>query len=131
MSRLTPRDAALRTLAGEQLPRRCRMETGAAVDWLRDVTGQDFGVDVVAWREWLRAHPVDGFGNPRESQPGVLLRTGGGFICDVRLDDGREIEATMSAAQARQLCLVSPGIRVHVRVAPFGCSRVIRVDNTT
>jgi hypothetical protein len=62
MPRLLPTEVALKTLAGEPLPRRCQIGRREAISILQRTTGQDFGDNVGAWRKWLAANrkpPVD------------------------------------------------------------------------
>lgn len=124
MPRLTPLAVALRTLAGRPLPPRCRIPREEAIDWLKRMTGQDFGDDPDAWHTWLDAHPVDGFGNARHESPGTLIRIDDGDVFDVGLDDGRRVRAIASRAVMRSLGFPRPGMRLRVRVAAFGCSSV-------
>ena len=64
MPRLLPTEVALKTLAGESLPRRCQIGRREAISILQRATGQDFGDNVAAWRKWLAGNPrppVDAF----------------------------------------------------------------------
>lgn len=124
MPRLTPTTIALRTLQGQQLPQRCRITREQAADWLRGITGQDFGTDAVAWAEWLRQHPVRGV-RPTPEFVGVMIEMGPGLECRVRLDSGSEVSAVIPRQIARRMLRVDPGDRVRVRLLELGCSLVV------
>lgn len=125
MSRLTPLAVSLRTLAGQQVPPRCRMTREEAIDWLKRMTGQDFGDASDAWRTWLKTHPIDGFGNARHESMGTLIRIDDGNVFCVTLDDGRTVQALASRVVMRAPGFPTPGSRLRVRVAASGCSSVI------
>lgn len=61
MTHITLRRMLLDNLAGKIPPenRRVYMPPENALDRLRALTGQDFGMDVAAWRAWTREHGLD------------------------------------------------------------------------
>lgn len=53
--RLTPEQLALRNLE-QTLPEDLMgfMPREQAYEWLKELTGQDFGYDVAAWKQWFK-----------------------------------------------------------------------------
>lgn len=125
MSRLLPTTVALRTLKGQQLPPQCRISIEQAADWLRRLTGQDFGTDAAAWSAWLRQHPTRGRPPAAPEFAGVLVEVGAGLVCRVRLDSGSEVSAIIPRQVARRMFRVVPGDRVRIRLLEPGCSQVV------
>lgn len=124
VSRLLPKTVALRTLKGQQLPPRCRITREQAADWLRRLTGQDFGMDTAAWDLWLKQHPVRG---PVPAPPecvGVVVEMLPNFECRIRLNSGIEVSAIIPRQVARRMFRVAAGDRVRIRLAEPGCSQV-------
>ena len=59
MSRLTPIERFLMNLEKRISPnRREYLSVEAALAGLKELTGQDFGLDAEKWREWLKSHPL-------------------------------------------------------------------------
>jgi hypothetical protein len=58
MSRLLPLQGALKNLKGE-IPEGPReyLPREQALEFLKRLSGEDFGYDVERWREWIRKHP--------------------------------------------------------------------------
>ena len=57
MSRLTPIQLLLYNLDPRTAPSgRAYLPPEIALQQLKDVTGQDFGYDAKAWRQWLRSN---------------------------------------------------------------------------
>ena len=52
--RIYPTTVAIRTLRGDPLPPRALITREQAVEWLRQVSGQDFGDNAGEWTEWLK-----------------------------------------------------------------------------
>lgn len=129
MSRLKPTTVALRTLKRQQLPTRCRITSEQAIDLLEQLTGQDFGMDVETWSEWLRHNFVTG--DHLAAAPecvGVIVGIKRGLECLVRLDEGKEIAALIPKQVARDMHWLPPGSRVRVRLLEPGCSQVTGFD---
>jgi len=122
--RLLPTTVALRTLKGQQLPPRCRITVEQAADWLRRLTGQDFGTDAAAWSEWLKQHLVRGRLAAAPEFAGVVeMRPG--LECRIRLDSGNEVSAAIPRQVAHRMFGVVPGNRVRIRLLEPGCSQVV------
>jgi len=55
------------------VPRRFQLGKAQAIQWLRAITGKDFGDDPVAWEEWLQdnrwAYDVIALARKRKTQP--------------------------------------------------------------
>lgn len=127
MSRLLPETVALRTLRGQQVPPRCRITREQALDFLRALSGHDFGDDADKWAAWLRVQPAS------SGDPNTMVREGSfrGLAPSgewrVELDDGQEVLAIMPRTLLRRMGGMFPGARVIVRLCPFGCSQVVDV----
>ncbi len=126
MSSLRPSTVALRALRGQQLPPRCRLTPDQAVEWLKRLTGQDFGTDATAWAGWLRDNSVGGDSlSLAPEAAGVIMEMGPGLECRVRLARGDEVWASIPRPVARAMFRIQVGDRVLLRVLEPGCSRVV------
>lgn len=127
MSRLSPEIVALRTLRGQQVPPRCRITREQASDFLRALSGNDFGDDADKWAAWLRVQPASS-GDPNMMEREGIFR---GLVpsgeWQIELDDGQEVLAIMPRTLLRRMGGMFPGARVVVRLRPFGCSQVVEV----
>jgi translation initiation factor IF-1 len=101
------------------------MTVEQAADWLRRLTGQDFGTDAAAWSEWLRQHPAHSRPPVAPEFIGVVLEMRPGLECRIRLDTGSEVSAVIPRQVARRMFRVVPGDRIRIRLSEPGCSRVV------
>jgi len=126
MPRLLPLTVALRTLKKQHLPPRCKITDEQAVDWLRKLTGQDFGTDATAWSNWLRENRSRIRKPAADSQEvmGEVIELSPNLECRIRLDSGTEIRAQIRRQVARRMFRVVPGDRVRVRLLEPSCSEV-------
>jgi hypothetical protein len=66
--RILPISLAIRTLRGESPEPRRRLSKTQAAEWLRNVSGEDFGEDAERWGEWLKKNRWAYYRSPLKKQ---------------------------------------------------------------
>ena len=127
MSRLSPETVALRTLRGQQVPPRCRITREQALDFLKALSGHDFGDNADKWAAWLRVQPASSDHPDTLEREGVFRGLAPSGEWQIELDDGEDVFAILPRTRLHRVGSVFPGARVMVRLRPFGCSQVVDV----